>query len=206
MFELGGMNFGGGSGPMGSALIMHCKLIPDGLLSGSQSSRFERRSLPETSRRRSPDRDGADPFWGGMATVFRPDRQRLTDLGYPLNEGRLTLQELLRRAKKSSAYLEKKSPVIVALKKDVRAWLAAATGKMVVGAKNIRREVTARVGEASDEVKAIRQMWTEAELEYVDTKSELDLARKELSRLKRENTALQSHVAGRKVSPLHKGR
>lgn len=123
---------------------------------------------------------------------------------YPLNDGRLTLQELLRRAKKSSAYLEKKSPAIVALKKDVRAWLGSATGKMVTGAKNIRREVTARVGAASDEVKAIRQMWTEAELEYVETKAALDLAQKELGRLKRENTALQSQAAGRKVSPLHK--
>ena len=148
---------------------------------------------------------------GSVTAVKEAMREIERDIGanggiYPFNDGRLTLQELLRRAKKSAAYLEKKSPAIVALKKDVRAWLAAATGKMIVGAKSIRREVTARVGAASDEVKAIRQMWTEAELEYVDTKVELDLARKELTRLKRENTALQSHVAGRKVSPLHKGR
>lgn len=76
------MNFGGGSGPMGLVLTMNCKVFPDGLLSGSQSSRVERRSLPETSRRRPPERDAGDLLWGGMATVFKPDRERLVDLGY----------------------------------------------------------------------------------------------------------------------------
>ncbi|MBX9827483.1 MAG: hypothetical protein K2Y27_21125 [Xanthobacteraceae bacterium] len=118
---------------------------------------------------------------------------------YPFNNGRLTLQELLRRAKKSSAYLEKKSPAIVALKRDVRAWLASATGKMIVGAKNIRREVTARVGEASDEVKAIKQAWAEAELEFAE-------AEKTIDKLKQENASLQRRLSEGKIVPLGRGR
>jgi hypothetical protein len=144
-----------------------------------------------------------------VAAVRRAMREIERDIAkndgiYPENKGRLTLQELLRRAKKSAAYLEKKSPAIVALKQEVREWLGTVNGKAITGAKNIRRKVTARVEVVTDEVKAIRQRWTEAELEYVHTSRLLDKANEDLDRLKKENAVLLTQIAGRKVSTLRK--
>lgn len=150
--------------------------------------------------RREAVRRQLDSVAAVKAAMREIEREIETNGGiYPLNNGRLTLQELLRRAKKSSAYLEKKSPPIVALKRDVSVWLALANGRMITGAKNIRREVTARVGQASDEVKAIRQAWAEAELEFAE-------AEKTIDKLKQENASLQRRLSDGKIVPLGRGR
>lgn len=165
-------------------------------------SRTRKRGRSDIAKdgRRETVRRQMDSVTAVKAAMREIERDIETNGGiYPFNNGRLTLQELLRRAKKSSAYLEKKSPAIVALKRDVRAWLASATGKMIVGAKNIRREVTARVGEASDEVKAIKQAWAEAELEFAE-------AEKTIDKLKQENASLQRRLSEGKIVPLGRGR
>ena len=65
---------------------------------------------------------------------------------YPCNDGCINVQEVLRRAKRSSAFLEKKANR--QLKIQVKTWVAEINGKIVTGADNIRREITARVSDA----------------------------------------------------------
>ncbi len=118
---------------------------------------------------------------------------------YPLNRGKITVQEVLRRAGKNSAYLEKKTDRMIALKAEVTAWVAKVNGKILRGAKTIRRAVTDRVVEADDRVKAIMQAWTEAELEYAE-------AQTTIKDLQEQNASLQKQVSRGKVVPLDRGR
>jgi hypothetical protein len=118
---------------------------------------------------------------------------------YPLNNGVISVQELLRRAGKSAGYLEKKTVRIVALKADVTKWIDLINRKTVRGAKFIKRTVTERVDEANEEVREIRQAWTEAELEYWVTQDKLKAARATIADLQKQNASLLAQNSGTKV-------
>lgn len=119
---------------------------------------------------------------------------------YPLNDGRITLQEVLRRADLSSAALEK--PHHRDFKGEVNDWIAGANKKIARGARTIRKVVTERVDDANAEIKAIRQAWTEAELEYVDGRAAVAKLTTENAALARQVKQLQAELAGRNVIPM----
>ncbi|MCJ2096327.1 hypothetical protein MKK67_28060 [Methylobacterium sp. J-072] len=119
---------------------------------------------------------------------------------YPLSDGRITLQEVLRRAGLSSAALEKRHHHD--FKAEVADWVAGANKRIARGARTIRKVVTERVDEANAEIKAIRQAWTEAELEYVDGRGELAKLTTENAALARQVQQLQAELAGRNVIPM----
>jgi polyhydroxyalkanoate synthesis regulator phasin len=118
---------------------------------------------------------------------------------YPLNEGKLNIQELLRRVEKSPAYLEKKTPRIIALKTAVTSWLTDTDQKILKGAANIRRSVTERADKANDEVDEIRQAWAEAELEHAQTFADLVAANATIAALKKQNEDLEAKLTDAKV-------
>jgi hypothetical protein len=104
---------------------------------------------------------------------------------YPFNDGRITVQEVLRRANLSKAALEKAHHRV--LKEAVTDWVALSSRKIARGVKSIRKVVTQRVDDANDQVRQIQQAWAEAELEYID-------AQLEIARLTRDNAALRREV------------
>ena len=118
---------------------------------------------------------------------------------YPLNEGKLNIQELLRRVEKSPAYLEKKTPRIIALKTAVTTWLTDTNQKILRGVANIRRSVNERVDKANDEVDDIRQAWAEAELEHAQTFADLVAANATITVLKQQNEELEAKLADSKI-------
>lgn len=120
---------------------------------------------------------------------------------YPLNDGRITLQEVLRRADLSSAALEK--PHHRAFKGEVTDWVTGANKRIARGARTIRKVVTERVDDANAEIKAIRQAWTEAELEYVEGRGEVAKLTTENAALARQVQQLKAELAGRNVIPLN---
>jgi hypothetical protein len=117
---------------------------------------------------------------------------------YPLNNGVISIQELLRRAEKGAGYLEKKTDRIIALKKDVTKWIASINSKVVRGAKFIRHTVTERVDDANEEVREIRQAWTEAELKYWVTQDKLKAAQATIADLQKQNASLLAQNSGTK--------
>jgi hypothetical protein len=128
---------------------------------------------------------------------------------YPLNGGRITQQEVLRRAALSPAFLEKSRNKKV--KAHVTQWLHGVNGQILRGAKTIRRTITARVSEVTDEVKAIRQVWAEAELEYVHARQmvlEIKVTNAALEKanaaLKNEVAKLKAQLAGKNIVPLRR--
>lgn len=119
---------------------------------------------------------------------------------YPFNDGRITLQEVLRRARLSSAALEK--PHHRSFKGEVGDWVAGANKRITRGARSIRKAVTARVDDANDEIRAMRQTWTEAELEYVEGREEVAALTAGMAALQREVQRLKTELAGRNVIPI----
>ena len=116
---------------------------------------------------------------------------------YPLNAGRITVQEVLRRAGLSAAALEK--PHHRELKAQVSAWVAGATKLVVRGARTIRRAVTERVDAAREALAAHRQAAVVAELEHVETRIEIARLTTRNVELEREVAMLKAELAGRNV-------
>ncbi|KQQ11830.1 hypothetical protein ASF53_16850 [Methylobacterium sp. Leaf123] len=121
---------------------------------------------------------------------------------YPQNAGRISLQEVLRRAGLSAAALEK--PRHRELKAEVAAWVAAVTARVDRGARTIRRSVTERVDAAHDALAAYRQAAVEAELEYVEGRVEVAKLAARNAELEREVERLKAELAGRNVVRLAK--
>lgn len=123
---------------------------------------------------------------------------------YPLAEdGKVSAQEVLRRAGKSSALLEKAHHKVKGgLKETVTDWVAAVNGKISGGVWTVRKMITERVDEADARLKAFKQAWVEAELEYVQAKDDLRLKDKEISALRREVERLELELAGSNVIRL----
>lgn len=110
-------------------------------------------------------------------------------------DGKVNIQVLLKEAGLNPVYLEKKRDKIIALKKDVQAWLRkiAKVSPGNVGA--IRRKVTAKADEARAEADEVRQRYAEAELDYAATQAELSAALKTIEDLKREKAELLQQIA-----------
>jgi hypothetical protein len=91
---------------------------------------------------------------------------------YPLNGGRVTVGEVLLRAKKSQGYLRKTKdqPELAELRSDVDAFVDRVAKAFARGAKSVRKLVTERADEAQEGVRKIRQAWVEAELEHNETR------------------------------------
>lgn len=103
---------------------------------------------------------------------------------YPFCEGRISLQEVLRRASLSKYVLEKERHA--PLKAEVSTWVGNARKKTLQGMKDVRSTVTQRSEDANEKVRAIQQSWHEAELEYIDMTSKFSAMELEISRLKAE--------------------
>lgn len=123
---------------------------------------------------------------------------------YPLNDGRVTVQEVLRRAGLSKAALEKGHHR--ALKIAVTDWVALSSRKIAGGAKTIRKVVTQRVDDANDRVREIQQAWAEAELEYVEAQNEMVRLKTENEALRREVDTLREAASQGKIVPIRKDR
>lgn len=119
---------------------------------------------------------------------------------YPFNDGRLTVQEVLRRAKLSKAALEKEHHR--SLKEAVSDWVAQSSRKIARGAKSIRKVVTQRVDDANDQVRQIQQAWAEAELEYIDAQNEIARLTMDNAVLRRELDSLREALSRNAVIPI----
>ena len=118
---------------------------------------------------------------------------------YPYNDGKLTVDELLRRSCKSAAYLQKDTPKIKALKKEVNAWISRVRGQATSGAPSVRREVNERVKVTKKELDDVRQAYAESELQLTRMTAELAEATKKVGSLEKENANLLKRLAGKTV-------
>ena len=121
---------------------------------------------------------------------------------YPHANGRISRQEVLKRAGKSPSYLNKSDDHIVELRNDVDDFVERARKRALKGAKSIRKAVTERVEQAQDEAEMVRQAWHEAELEHNETLIELEQARLEIKKLQEANTALLKELSEKTVVDL----
>lgn len=122
---------------------------------------------------------------------------------YPFGDGQVSLQEVLRRAGKSPAALEKpqhKTPG--GLKETVTEWVSRVNGRITGGIRTVRKMITERVNEADERLEQFKQAWTEAELEYIQAREDLVEKDKEITALKREISRLKAELAGANVVQL----
>lgn len=111
---------------------------------------------------------------------------------YPYAGGRLTAEEVLRRAGLNRALLQK--PRHADLKSDLKAWLLDVKKKQLMGKKIVRKAVTERVENAKGEINQIRQRWVEAELEFVEQANEIARLNRKCAELEKEIRVLRSAV------------
>ncbi|ANY77105.1 hypothetical protein BB934_01795 [Microvirga ossetica] len=123
---------------------------------------------------------------------------------YPFAEdGFVNTQEVLRRAGKSSALLEKSHHKVAGgLKEDVTDWVMRVNGRITGGVRIVRKLIRQEVNEADDRVEAIKQAWTEAELEYIQAREDIVEKDKEITVLKLEISYLKAKLAGANVVQL----
>jgi septation ring formation regulator EzrA len=114
---------------------------------------------------------------------------------YPYNDGKLTVWALLDRAGKSPAYLQKNTPKIKALKKEVNSWIERVKGRIAAGAPSVRREVNERVKVANKQIDEIRQAYSESELQLTRVTAELADATRKIGELEKKNTELLKQLA-----------
>jgi uncharacterized membrane-anchored protein len=124
---------------------------------------------------------------------------------YPFTaDGQLSIQEVLRRAGKSSAALEKpQHKAEGGLKEIVTEWVTRVNGKITGGVRIVRKMITERVNEADERLSAFMQAWSEAELEYIQAKEDMMEKDKEIAQLKRDIERLKAEIAGTNVVQLH---
>ena len=125
---------------------------------------------------------------------------------YPFTrDGQISIQEVLRRAGKSPAALEKpqhKSPN--GLKETVTEWVEGVNGRITGGVRTVRKIITERVNEADERLKEFKQAWTEAELEYLQAREDIAERDRTIRELKREVERLSADLAGTNVVQLHR--
>lgn len=120
---------------------------------------------------------------------------------YPYAGGRLTAEEVLRRAGLNRALLQK--PRHADLKSDLKAWLLDIKKKQLKGKKIVRKAVTERADNAEGEINRIRQRWAEAELEFVEQANEIARLNRKCAELEKEIRILRSAVkSGQEVNPV----
>jgi hypothetical protein len=121
---------------------------------------------------------------------------------YPYNDGKLTVDELLRRSGKSAAYLQKNTSKVKELKREVNAWIGRIKGQIASGAPSVRREVNSRVKAANKQLDEIRQNYHEAELQLTRVTAALADATRKIGELEKKNTELLKQLAGSTVVSL----
>jgi len=121
---------------------------------------------------------------------------------YPFNNGILNGIELLKRAGKSPAYLQKKTEKIRALKTEVNAWLKRVSSDIPVNTTSIRREVNRREKEIVAALSASRQAYAELELEFAQITADLAEANQKISTLQKDIATLAVRLAGETITQL----
>lgn len=119
---------------------------------------------------------------------------------YPYNAGSISTAEVLRRAGLDVRLLAKMRHR--ELREEVNAWVRQVQRRILRGADVIRRAVTERKDAAQAEADAIRQQWTEAELEYVEAQITLAMIKAKCAELDEENLRLRRSIAGGNVVPM----
>jgi hypothetical protein len=120
---------------------------------------------------------------------------------YPYAGGRLTAEEVLRRAGLNRALLQK--PRHADLKSDLKAWLLEIKKKQLKGKKIVRKAVTERADNAEGEINQIRQRWVEAELEFIEQANEIARLNRKCAELEKEIQVLRSAVkSGQEVNAM----
>lgn len=114
---------------------------------------------------------------------------------YPNAGGRLSVEEVLRRAGLDRALLAK--PRHAALRTELRKWVTQTLDGTISGHKNVRRHVTQRADDADTELDKIRQRWAEAELEFAEQSGELSGLRLKCQRLEADIRELHRALADR---------
>ncbi|MER8911443.1 hypothetical protein NKH99_27905 [Mesorhizobium sp. M0854] len=109
---------------------------------------------------------------------------------YPYAGGRLTAEEVLRRAGLNRALLQK--PRHTDMKGDLKAWLVDIKKKQLTGKKVVRKAVTERADTAEGEIALIRQRWAESELEFVEQANEIARLTQKCVELEKEIRVLRS--------------
>lgn len=120
---------------------------------------------------------------------------------YPNSNGKISASEVLHRAGLSSAALQK--PANRELRLEVNTWVRVVQSKLARGAKSVRKSVTDRVDSARLEMKQLRQVWLEAELEYVETIRQNAELREHCEELERENRRLRASIAGANIHSIN---
>jgi hypothetical protein len=137
------------------------------------------------------------------ATVSKIDRAKKTiareiarNFGiYPHAGGRLSVEEVLRRAGLDRALLAK--PRHEVLRAELRKWVTEMVDGTITGHTNIRRHVSKRADDANTELDKIRQRWAEAELEFAERSGELSELRLKCERLEADIRELHRVLADR---------
>lgn len=120
---------------------------------------------------------------------------------YPYEGGRLSTEEVLRRAGLHRALLQK--PRHRALRDQVNAWVAEIKKKQLKGKKVVRKAVTERADRAEDEIAQIRQRWAEAELEFAEQANEVARMTSKCAKLEAEVARLKIEMSGDKTAQLN---
>ena len=120
---------------------------------------------------------------------------------YPHSGGRLSVEEVLRRAGLDRALLAK--PRHEVLRVELREWVAQTVDGTITGHTNIRRHVTKRADDANTELNKIRQRWAEAELEFAEQSGELSELRLKCERLEADIRELHRVLADRERPQQH---
>jgi hypothetical protein len=119
---------------------------------------------------------------------------------YPHAGGRLSTDEVLKRAGLNRALLQK--PRHKTLKDEVNKWLKEIKKKQLKGKKVVRKAVTERADNAEDDLALIRQRWTEAELEFIEQANEITRLTRKCAELEEEIEILKIEASRKKVAQL----
>lgn len=123
---------------------------------------------------------------------------------YPYNHGRLTMAEVCRRADVHPITMmgpaHKTSTRLMILD-----WIKRLQSKMVVGARTVRKTVTARADDWETQYKLIaakyKQMYS---IEIIQRDSTIDQLKRRVAVLEAENLQLQEQLSQGRVVRLHK--
>lgn len=119
---------------------------------------------------------------------------------YPYAGGRLTADEVLRRAGLNRTLLQK--PRHSELNGQVKTWLENIAEKRAKGKDVVRKAVTDRVDSSEDELSLIRQRWAEAELEFVEQANEVARLIRKCAELEEEIASLKIEASRNKFAQL----
>lgn len=125
---------------------------------------------------------------------------------YPFNNGRLSLAEVCRRASIHKVTLQGATHSSTT-KVVVKEWLQNLDKLTIIGAKNVRKRVTATVDEWRERYLAIAQKYNEMyAINIVSMQKRLEEAQSRIADLESLNVELQIKLSAGSVSLIEKGR